>query len=410
MIKIVSAFIVVFTFQFSTSAQTLDTPISENRSLAATIYRRLAGVRIPVDSPTLLEMESLLNQGKRIDAAKLAINQPEFLNITIKHMAAKISTRDELATAPLSDFVATFVGAVRDGKDARTLLTGDYFYTGPNPDLVDDVIEGNSHYQTLESDRADLSAVLIEQPRQLTLARGADGNATPTPLADAAGLLTTRAFTEAHAIAGTNRRMVHFAFRAFLCVDVAQWADTSLSDAWVGGDVDRAPAGEPATYMTSCKGCHAPMDALRGAFAHIDFDDDYLKHAATPNPFRRFPAASQAPTVASKFYRGSDEYPAGHKTIDASWVNTMQSGTNAEFFGWRGNMSGIGIKAFGRMLSSSEAFSRCMVKRAYRAACKREISTHEVEFVQRVATEFEKTYNIKNLFASVGSSPECLGK
>lgn len=203
--------------------------------------------------------------------------------------------------------------------------------------------------------------------------------------------------------------MVHYAFRAFLCVDVAQWADTSLSDAYVGADVDRAPAGEPATYLTSCKGCHAPMDALRGAFAHIDVND-HLLHAAIRNPFRNFPDTNAARGVASKYYRNADEYPSGHKTVDASWVNNLQTGSNAEFFGWRGQTSGVGIKDFGRMLSASEAFSRCMVKRAYRAACKREISSHEVDFVKKAATEFEKSYDFKNLFAYVGSSQECLGK
>lgn len=415
-LKLISLFIILLTASISWSQ-----PISASRTKAALIYQRIAGVKISIDSPIIDQMDALVAQGRLKEAAELATETDQFLNITIKHMAARMSTREETVNSEFSDFVATFVGAVRDNKSAKTLLTGNYYYHGDmnqveKNDLVDDVIRSNEHYEEIESERMNLATILVEAPNQLTL----NNDRQPASLPDTGGLLTTRAFTQAHAIAGTNRRMVHYAFRSFLCIDVAQWADSSLPDTFVGRDVDRAPAGSPAEYLTTCKGCHAPLDGLKGAFAHIqfgDFNNGYVQHGTVQsrgNGDNRFRANNQFPQIADKYYRNAQTYPSGHLTTDASWVNNLTFGENAKYFGWRNlsnNSSGLGIKQFGRMMADSEAFSRCMVRRAYRASCKRETSNFESEFVAQKAQEFEiDNYNIKKLFASVASSNECIGQ
>lgn len=405
-----------------------DAPVSPLRLRAALIYQRLAGVKLPIDAQQLKDMEALLAAGKLQEAADIATKDPGFLNITVKHFATRMSTRDETPTAPLSDFVATVIGTVRDSdtKSAKTLLTTDSIYVGDpsrvpasvGTNLVDDIIRSNNHYLSLEQTRADVGSLLVEQ-RQQTL----DRNQAVVNLPDAAGLITSRAFTEAHAIAGTNRRMIHFTFRQFLCTDITQWSNTALPGAYIGRDVDRAPGGVPETFDTNCKGCHSPMDAMRGAFAHLDFPDNidnpFLKHGTLFNGARgtgqfQFRAEAATPEVAEKYARNKATYPQGYITTSAEWRNNLAVfNSNAAFFEWRNvpaDGSGVGVKRYGQMLADSGAFSRCMVQRVFRSVCKREVSQLEGSLVAAETTKFESDYNLRKLFERIGSSTQCLGE
>lgn len=404
-----------------------DAPISASRQRAALIYQRIAGVKLPIDAQELKDMEALINAGQLEAATEIPTQNPNFINVTVKHFATRISTRDETVLAPLSDFVATIMGTVRDDKNAKTLLTSDTIYKADSTrlpanvsdDLIDDLIRSNNHYADLErsarEDRTDVGSLLVEQ-RQQTL----NGAGAAVPVPDAAGVMTSRAYTQAHAIAGTNRRMVHHGFRNFLCTDVTEWADTGLPSVYIGRDVDRAPGGVPATFNTTCKGCHSPMDAMRGAFAHIDFEDDndaFLKHGTLlprGNGDLQFRANSDTPEIAQKFTNNADVEPSGYVTMDASWVNNLAVfGSKSSFFGWRNlpaNGRGVGIKRFGQMMADSQAFSSCMVKRVYRSVCKREVTGIENNFVSVASTEFERDYNLRRLFQYVARSPACIGQ
>ena len=89
----------------------------------------------------------------------------------------------------------------------------------------------------------------------------------------------------AHAIAGTNRRLVEYSFREFTCMPIDKWADASGPDTYIGRDVDRFPGGVHQKFTTTCRACHSGMDSLRGAFARYTFSGlTYKISQASWNP------------------------------------------------------------------------------------------------------------------------------
>lgn len=389
--------------------------ISANRQKAAILYQRLAGIRVPIDYDGLNQMEQLLNENKVFEAAQLATQDPNFYNITVRDFAALMSTREETLKAPLNDFVATIVGTTRDQLDARLLLSGNFYYkasAAAAPDvpqeMVRDLLLSNAHYAALERQDLPLAEVLERVDGQQIIGRQQAVVANPDP----AGLLTSRGWMEAHAIAGTNRRLVEFTFREFLCIPIEQWADTSNPDAMVGRDVDRFPGGTNVKYQTTCKGCHSGMDSFRGAFAQVDFADDRIKHGQV---LASGTGANQmlrtAGGISNKMNSNAEVFPDGYENTDTSWINQAIRGSNLKYFGWRGDIRGSGIKAFGTMVSNAKAFSRCMVKRVYSTVCKRDPVANESQLIVDTADAFEKNnYNLKWLFEQVASQSACLGQ
>ncbi|MEO0336929.1 MAG: hypothetical protein AAF202_11065, partial [Pseudomonadota bacterium] len=255
---------------------------------AKVLLERITGIKQSLFSTDVNNIADLLAQEDQEGAVDLALSHSEFLNTTVKNMAQKMSNRSETIDEVLNDFVTSFIGIVRDQTDARELLTGDFVYAGdpsqvsvPN-ESARDILLSNRHYEALEDQMFDLSKTLVRvdsfnpltdsNGQDLTgqsLARGESNSIIP--LRESAGVLTSRAFMEEHASAGTNRRLVEYAFRQFLCTPIEKWADSSASDARVGGDIARFPSGDHRKYQTSCKSCHTVMDGFRGAFAYFDF-------------------------------------------------------------------------------------------------------------------------------------------
>lgn len=390
-----------------------DEPISDLRQKAAVLYHRLGGTRVPIDHPVLDEMEALMAANQYVEAAKKATASVNFYNITVRDFAAQMATRDETMKAPLSDFVATVVGVTRDGLDARLLVSGDFYYKADPTkaavpqNVVQDILLSNRHYESLASQGYSLARVLHRVNGQPIM--GANGAATTNP--DPAGILTSRAFLEAHADAGTNRRLVEFAFREFLCVPIEQWADTSNADSMVGRDVDRYPGGSNAKYQAECKGCHAGMDAIRPAFGQLDFENNRVKHGLSladgngENQMKRNPAG-----ISDKLNVNNDVFPDGYAVNNTAWINQLIRGSNLKYFGWRGKIQGAGLNSLGTMIGNSQAFSRCMVRRVYSSLCKREPTLNEGQMILTTADEFEKNnYNLKWLFERVAVQGACLG-
>lgn len=458
-VKNLILFLFIITGFTEVMAQTLvipepNSPITPARERAALIYQRLTGVKIGIDAQILKDMEALISAGNATGAAALITGTTptngvaNFYDTTVRQLATRMSTREESVKAPLSDFVVTFIGITRDDKDARDLVRGNYYYAGTSTvvpvrqnapaitgNVIDDIIRTNNHYDVLNNAAGSLRDNIEPTPRvqQIT------GNGgTPVNNPDPAGVITSRAFTQAHAVAGTNRRMVHFTFKEFLCVDMSGWATADAPDNRVGPDVERAPGGDPLVYINTCKTCHGNMDGMRSAFANIDFSNGVLKNGIllqnTAQNYNntnaelgntRFASANynlngltvNAPGVSSKYIRNANVSPTGYFVTDASWINTATTGNNATFFGWRGtkdpngNIKGYGVKQFGTMIGDSEAFSRCMVRRVFDQVCKRETSQNEINYVRSVASEFEANgYQLRKLFQRVVTSDECIGR
>lgn len=388
---------------------------SELQQKARKLYERLSGTKVPIDSPAIAQMAELLGQRDVLGAAKIPTQDPNFYNITVKLMALELSTRDETIKTPFNDFAASFIGVTRDGRDARELLTGNFYYRGSGTNirssLIPDLLISDNHYLDLESRRVDLSTNL-ERVEGQVVATSATATA-PNP--DPAGVLTSRTFMGAHALMGTNRRLVEYAFREFLCIPLNEWADSGASDARIGRDIDRFPADDHAKFQSSCKGCHTVMDGFRGAFAKWDFDGMGIKHTAvnTRGNAANYTIASNNTGIVTKMNKNNDVYPAGHITTNDSFVNFANRSPNAETFEWRGatTSGGNGVNAFGTLLANSRRFSQCMATRVFKAVCRKELDpVQHRDLLVKWGDEFEASgYKLKNLFESISVKPECLG-
>ena len=393
------------------------------------IAERLSGVKIAADNPVLQQMAAKISAGDRRGAAELATALPQFLNITVKQFAAQMSSRDETIREPLNDFSATFMGVTRDGIDARRLLYDDFYYSAVQPagspvlpgvrqNLLPDLIRSNNHYVDLERSNQNVAQVLVKVDGQ-QIAGLVGGVTAPMPSPDPAGLLTSRAFIAAHATAGTNRRLVEYAFREFLCLPIAGWADTLGTDVRIGRDVDRFPGGDNSKFLTTCKGCHSVQDGFRGAFAKWDFADNTAIHVANGiNQGRLQPRVDGNRGVMFKMNRPDFvQYAGGYVTLDDSFVNNATRGANGFMFGWREPAPDTsplasrttGVHAFGRLIANAKRFPQCMAKRVWASVCHNELSAAEMEATYAsMGTGFEQTsYNLKKLFESVSIHPKC---
>lgn len=383
--------------------------ITASRERALQLFKAITNVPVPIDDPRLVQMETLIAAGNERGAAKIATQDPFFIDIRIRDIARKMSTRDETVKAPLSDFVATIAGVARDGIDARQLLTGNFLYQGDPaiatgiPVTPASLYTSNTHYDFITTNNLSLARVLRKvdtAQMNYTAANAAAPVANPDP----AGIITSRAFLLAHADAGTNRRLVEYSFRQFMCVAMEDWMDATRADDWVGVDVDRFPGGSNDKYQTTCKACHSQMDALRPAFAYVDF-----LPAASPTGRVVYNTTAVVPKVA----RGNDPvplFPAGFTTPNDNFENRVLSNKNSDQFVWRSAATGKGMAGFGALLAGSKGFSRCMTKRLFTGICNRAPGVAEEATVRTIADEFEKTYNLKDLAELIATNSICIAK
>lgn len=401
-------------FAFLLSNMVLSTVQAQDRSpkgQAQWMLEHLTGVKWPADAPILTSMTSRISSGDVAGAAELAIQQPQFLNVMVKQMALKMSTREETIRLSFNDFAASFIGVARDGTDARELLYGNFYYmanpvqvSGIPSDLNADILRSNKHYDALAKANVDYGAVLMRVNGQM-LATGDKDSTSVIPSGDPAGVLTSRTWLLAHATAGTNRRLVEYTFREFMCVALSEWADTQAPDIRVGRDIDRMPGNINSKYETSCKGCHAVQDAFRGAFAKWDWNSG--------NGVAEYKVSG----VATKMNQNNKVYPQGFVTTDDSWLNHARRGSNANLFGFRGlapdaigtDVSGRGANSFGRLVANSQRFSQCMAQHVFQNVCQHALSDSDAQALyMSLGKSFENYgYNLKKLFELVASHPFC---
>jgi hypothetical protein len=360
------------------------------REQANTLFNRLNGV--PPSAATLDALTTKVTAGDVKGAALDAINDPAgmFYNLTLKDLVARWTNTDGSPRVDLNDYTATVIGMVRDDVPFNTLMSADVLYVG-DPTKVPGIpaysLSNNAHYQFLDTQGSDLHSVLIQQ-KQSAVTNGIPADAT-------AGIITTRGFAEAYFKDGTNRRAASFTFQNFLCNNMNQLADTTRADLRVRRDVTRAPGGDSALYRNKCAGCHAGMDGMAGAFAYYDVID-----GATADADQFVYNAGQ---VDTKFNRNSDQFPEGYVTTDDGWVNLWVAGQNADI-GWHGADSGNGAKAWGTMLTDTDAFATCMATTAVTAMCLHAPTTPaEVAAVTSIAADFQKDYLMKNAFAEAAA-------
>lgn len=356
------------------------------REQALRLFDRLTGSPLMIEDPRLVQMEDLIREGKLREAAEIASFDNRFYNVTLKSWATVFSNREHDPFFEMNDLVAMIIGIAKDGRDARELLHGDFTYVA-DPALVPlaplPQPDNNDHYRFLQTNRIDFRNALIRVEPQRA------------DLGDPAGVLTSRAWGLAHLTAGTNRRAIEYAFLEFLCKPIKELSDPTVMDFRVRRDVDRNPGGSTVTYVNTCRGCHAGLDAIGGAYARFEFSDQ---------------VEWDFDSVQGKMTKNGNVYPQGFIPVNDGWFNFWTQNQN-ELLGWRTATEGSGIRAFGSMLAHSKAFSACMAKRAFAHVCHRPARDSDNNEIYQVAKRFEESgYSLRKLFEEAAILPQCLGR
>jgi hypothetical protein len=368
------------------------TASANDRDRAKRIHDRIAGV--PPSEATLDQMEALVTAGNPVGAANIATQAPSFYNVTLKNMSVPWTNRDQSVFAPLNDYVATFIGMVRDDVPFNTALSADLTYTvsGATPAASP---SNNDHYANAESNALNLFTAL--QATSQSSVQGIPAGAT-------AGFITSRAASEAFFIDGTNRAMFRFTMMNHLCRDMEQVHDTTLPPDMIRQDVSRSPGGDSRIFLNNCIGCHSGMDPLARAFAFYDFDN------GTPEAPGSMRLVYTDGTVNSKYFNNDTNFAPGFVTPDARWVNRWRKGQNS-LLGWSAGLpgSGDGAKSMGEELANSEAFAECQVEKVFKTVCFRAPSdAADRNQVATMTTSFRNGgYRLKQVFAETAAY--CMG-
>ncbi len=365
------------------------------RDQAKRIHDRIAGV--PPTDAVLTAMETaIVNAGGTRAAyeaaAYTAMQNSSFYRVTLKNMAMPWTNRDQDVFAPLNDYVATFIGVVRDDDTPdytpfNEILSADVLYVGDGSLGLPAYSPGsNNHYEQMERDNVDLGNSTLLRKDAQTVRNG-------VPASGVAGLLTTRAASEAFFIAGTNRAMFRFTMLNHLCNDMEQVQDTSPSPDRIRQDVSRSPGGDSRVFLNNCIGCHSGMDPLAQAFAYHDYDDVTGQMVYTPG------------VVRPKYFNNEDTFQFGFITPDDEWNNYWREGQN-RWIGWdfgptSPGGTGTGAASLGRELANSEAFARCQVKKVFRAVCLRDPADNaDITEIDAMTLAFRDSgYRLKEVFA-----------
>lgn len=334
-------------------------------------------------NPLYSKLTDLVRVGKEVDAIQLLFSQPAFLHTTVRAWAVRYYSAEKETRHPLNDGLAMLVGMVKDNRDFRETLTGDFTYGAiPRFGLDRPSVQSNEVFDRIDSSVLKLGQSIQRIEPQWNVAS----------FTESAGLMTSRSWAERYYEAGTNRRAVVGAFDVFMCTPVESWKTPFLPTNRIRRDIPRDPSGDARIFQQECRSCHAAMDGLAGAFAHLDFQNQSIVFSREVRP---------------KYNNLPDVYPEGYITTDDSWVNYLTVRESLEF-GWRGQAAGAGVNQFAQMIAQAEAFSKCTVVRSLKYFCGRDFHMKS-SVVKTLAQEFENQdqYRIRDLFKRVLLSEEC---
>jgi hypothetical protein len=244
---------------FTLGIASVSVSIAGPREQAKRMHDRLAGV--PPSEAVLTSMTAKIQGGDTLGAAMEAMDNPAFINTTIKDWATPWTNRDQSVYRDLNDATATVMGMVRDDVPFDQILYADTVYVG-TAEATNDAyaVDNNDHYVDMQNRRRDFSdpSILVPMSQSALNDQLAAG--------DTAGIMTTRGYAEAFLVAGTNRAALRFATLNFMCMDMENFRDKSSYPDRVRQDVDRSPGGDtlgaameamdnPAFINTTIKDC-----------------------------------------------------------------------------------------------------------------------------------------------------------
>ena len=357
------------------------------REQAKRIHDRLAGV--PPSEAVLQQMESAVSAGDPLTAANIAMDNPNFYNVTLKNFVAPWTNRDQNVFVPLNDYIATVIGMIRDDVPFNTLLSADILYVSNAGGIPGYSSSNNNHYTAVEDQSIDMMTTLVATTQS---------SVSPVPGSATAGVLTTRAAAEAFFIAGTNRAMFRFTMLNHMCNDMEQVLDVKGIPDRIRQDVSRSPGGDSRLFLNNCIGCHSGMDPMAQAFAYYNFDETSGSIEYT------------AGQVQPKYFNNDANFEFGFVTPDDEWNNYWRTGQN-QFLDWDSTQPGVGngAKSLGQEFGNSGAFASCQVKKVFRSVCLREPedSADRAQVATMVNT-FRSGYSMKRTFAD--AAVYCMGQ
>ena len=359
-----------------------------SRRQAKRMYDRLTGT--PPSPAMLDQLEPMVAADPANAALFIMNNSGTFYSVTLKNFATPWTNRDQTVFAPLNDYTATVIGMARDDADFRGILSDDVVYIGQGITPAYSTTS-NAHYEAMENNNADLRAVL--QPTPQSSLNGLPSTAT-------AGIITSRAASEAFFIDGTNRAMFRFTLLNHLCHDMEQVHDTSRPPDRIRQDVTRSPGGDSSLFLNNCIGCHSGMDPMAQAFAYYDFDETQGRLVYTQGQ------------VQPKYLINSDNFKPGYVTTDDHWENRWRLPGKNTLLGWSGQdgtiRTGNGAKTLGAELANSDAFAQCQAEKVFRTLCFRSPSDGQDRAqINTSANNFKSGGNLKRVFAEVAA--HCAG-
>ena len=199
------------------------------------MHDRLVG--IPPTSAVLDSMAAKIAAGDAIGAAMEAMENPAFYNTTVRDLATPWTNREQSVYSNLNDSTATVIGMIRDDVPFDQVLYEDIVYVGSAAATNTAYSPtDNDHYLDLEQNRVDLSD-------PVNLERRLQSDLVALGPADTAGIMTTRGFSEAFLIAGTNRAAIRFSTMNFMCMDMDEFRDVTAWPDRIRQDVTRSPGG-----------------------------------------------------------------------------------------------------------------------------------------------------------------------
>jgi hypothetical protein len=357
------------------------------REQAKRMHDRIAGVP---PSEAVLDSMAALVPTDPVAAALLATDDPAFYNVTLKNLVTPWTNRDQTVFAPLNDYTATVIGMVRDDKSFNTALSADILYTVNSGGLPAVSATNNDHYATAETNGVNLKTALQETTQSAVYG---------IPVAGTAGLITTRAASEAFFIDGTNRAMFRFTMVNHMCRDMEQLHDTSRPPDRIRQDVARSPGGDSRIFLNNCIGCHSGMDPMAQAFAYYDFDETQGKLVYTPG------------TVNGKYLINADNFKPGFITPNDNWENRWRHGQNS-IYGFSNALpgNGAGAKSLGEEIANSQQFAQCQVEKVFKAVCFRApANSADRSRVVQIRNDFVAgNYRLKQVFAETAAY--CMGE
>lgn len=440
---------------YVTEAEAPD-PTLPNTKKALQLLENLTGKRFPLFDRLVTEVKQLLDQGKPIEAARLIMDRdPDFYDVKVADIFKPFSsTQRGSMNVPVNDAVATGVGIVRDGLDARLMLYGDFLYRIKG-EIVGNagvfygrryLLESNLHYDFIDAIKLPLKCALeklsptslFDLPNGFRITAAEPDPTQPSgykqkmkDLPNPAGMISSRGLQEAYSTAGTGRRNVLYSFQDFMCADIEKWRYSEYPDDLVRGDVDRSPGGDLFEYAQNCKGCHGALDGLSRAFSEYHFENGIFKYVPFFMGRNTFDTNESEDNTKISFTSagGFNTYIPTHRknnhnilfnpamrVYDTEFVNNTPLGPMGGEFGFTVT-EGTGPQEFGAMLATSARFPQCMALRTYESICKQDVFKDTVDgsfdpqleqYVKQLGDSFaDAGYDMKKLIEAVAVS--CMG-